>query len=322
MRVRSVFVIGCATAALSLSAVAPAAVAGEVITANDATTGGFVAMSAVDGSGLTAVACGGDLSHNGTPRYYLHRQKTGAVLPDGTDKHEIVAFDEDCALGMQLTSDAAQKYTLVRWTPDGRRLAWTGARFDLQSGVVLQQGIWVADVVRDLSGRPFTIVNVRMVLSLPKDSVGFSFAGDGRRVAFSLDSAGQWDVYVADLDLGLLTNITNTPGVSELYAAFSPAGEVVAFVKVTQLRGVTRTDVFLMSPSGGTQTQLTTKSNTNSSINITPAWSPDGASITFSGMPSGQPVRHIYRIAADGSGKAQNLTKNFPDSLAAPQWRH
>lgn len=320
MKVRSAVLAVFAMAAWSVPAAAPGAIPGEVIIANDATVGGHVAMSAVDGSGLTAVACGGDLSHNGTPRYYLHHQSTGGQLPDGNNKQEIVAFDEDCALGVALTGDAAQKYTRVRWTPDGRRLAWSGARFDLQTGVAVQRGIWVADVVRDLSGRPFTVVNVRMALPLQREFVEFSFAGDGRRVAFSLDSGGQWDVYVADLDLGLLTNITNT-GVNEYDAAFSPAGEVVAFVKVTQFKGGTRHDVFTMPASGGAAAQVTAKNNTSSTQNILPSFSPDGSAITFSGLFFGSSTRYIYRIAADGSGKAMNLTKDFPHSLAAPQWR-
>lgn len=321
MRVRSALLVACAVVAWSLPVPGHPAVSGDVIVANDGTVGGYVAMSAVDGSGVTAVSCGGDLSHNGTPRYYLRLQNMGRPLPDGTGKHEIFAYDEDCVLGRQLTDDAAQKYSVVRWSPDGHRVAWSGARFDLQTGVAVQRGMWVADVVRDPWGRPLTVLNVRLAVSLPRDYVSFTFAGDGRRVAFSMESAGAWDVHVADLVLGLVTNVTNTPGVSEHDGAISPESDVLAFVKLTQLKGGTRTDVFTMSALGGERTQVTAKSNTSSVQNIHPSFSPDGKSIAFSGYFYGSSTRNILRIATDGSGKAVNLTKDFDHYLAAPQWR-
>ena len=80
MRGRAViiFVIaGALAAAALLAASTRAALSGEVIVASDTTLGKRAVMSAVDGSGLTAVDCGGDLTQGGQPRYFVHAQATG-----------------------------------------------------------------------------------------------------------------------------------------------------------------------------------------------------------------------------------------------------
>lgn len=314
MRIRILGLVGCAVAALSLSAAAPAAVAGEVIVANDATVGSYVLV--LPGGGIArTVACGGDLSNGPSARSFARPEPAGVENP-----YQIVAYDEDCGARTTLFSDASLGIRLVRWSRDGTRLGFYAQRF--QSGVVVEQGIYVGDVLR-VGPLPATLTNVRFAVPVPLSApyVFFSWASDNRRVTFELEQAGQSDIMIASVDTGVVVNVTNTPGESERRPDFSPADDRIAFTKVTWTNSIVRTDVFIMSSSGGAQTQLTTKSNTHTSINIHPSWSPDGASITFSGMPNGQPMRHIYRIRSDASGKTVDLTPESNHSFTAPQWR-
>jgi Tol biopolymer transport system component len=312
MGVRSVVVVGSAVAALTLSAAAPAAIPGEVIVANDATVGSYVLV--LPGGGIArTVACGGDLSNGPSARSFARPEPVGVENP-----YQIVAYDEDCGAPTTLFSDASLGIRLVRWSRDGTRLGFYAQRF--QSGAVVEQGIYVGEVLR-VGPLPATLTNVRLAVPLSTPFAFFSWASDNRRVTFDLEQAGQADIMIASVDTGVVVNVTNTPGESERRPDFSPADDRIAFTKVTWMHSIVRTDVFIMSSSGGAQTQLTTKSNTHTSINIHPSWSPDGASITFSGMPNGQPLRHIYRVRSDASGKAVDLTPESDHSFAAPQWR-
>jgi Tol biopolymer transport system component len=311
MKVRSVFVVGCAVAALSLSAAAPAAVAGEVIVAGDGTVGSYVLV--LPGGGIArTVACGGDLSNGPSARSFARPEPIGVENP-----YQIVAYDEDCGARTTMFSDASLGIRFVRWSRDGTRLGFYAQRF--QSGVVVEQGIYVGDVLR-VGPLPATLTNVRLAVPLSTPLL-FSWASDNRRVTFDLEQSGQADIMIASVDTGVVVNVTNTPGESERRPDFSPADDRIAFTKLTWTQSIVRTDVFIMSSSGGARTQLTTKSNTHTSINIHPSWSPDGTSITFSGMPNGQPVRHIYRIRSDASGKVVDLTPDSDHSFAGPQWR-
>ena len=76
-----------------------------------------VMMSAQDGTVLSEVDCGGDLTHGDAPRYFLHAEHTGGVLRVGEGaatrsygNYDLYAFDEvhstsDCTSGTLLFGD-------------------------------------------------------------------------------------------------------------------------------------------------------------------------------------------------------------------------
>ena len=320
-----IFVVaGALAAAALLAASTRAALSGEVIVASDTTLGKRAVMSAVDGSGLTAVDCGGDLTQGGQPRYFVHAQATGGTYPDGRPVAELFSYGEDCDSPTQLTSDPMLERVEARWSPNGLRIAFGGTRFDM-AGQVVERGIFVGDVTLGLDGRPLAITNERLAVALAIEQVIPSWAGDSVRVAYALNlgtpAAPQYDLFVADVDTHAVTNVTGSPTVSEFQPAFSPVANRLAFVRQTSKGGVFRNDVFVLDLSTGRIGQVTSKATANAAQIGHPSWSPDGADIAFSGWSVSGGKSDVYRIPADGRTKARNLTGSFPDNYAAPLWR-
>lgn len=133
-----------------------------------------------------------------------------------------------------------------------------------------------------------------------------TWAPDGRRIAVSRSLSGQRDIWLVNTDGTELTNLTNSPDVSEYYPAWSPDGSSLVFM--SDLRNGER-DLFLMQLADGTQQRLTN----DTPRNIGPVFSPDGSRILYTEEedPSAF-VSNIVMIDADG-GNSVRLT----DSTAA-----
>ncbi|MFQ5872892.1 MAG: TolB family protein [Dehalococcoidia bacterium] len=287
-----------------------------------------VVMSALDGSGLKAIDCGGDLTHGDAPRYFLHPVFSGQFLelPDGTrfGSYDLYAFDENhsvegCTLGTLLFSDSNMYINagLARWSPSGTRVAWIGARVN---GEQVEKGIFVGSVAFDPSSRPTSIIDVSLAAPLSSVSgVGaVSWSKDNRSVTFHLNVGGggrsNANIFIADLELGDLENVTNSTENDEYYSAFSPVDNSLVYVRVS--------GVFVLDLDTGKETQITSKGNTRATQLSQPAWSPDGQHLAFSGWPTGGGSgSNIYRIKADGSGKALNLTESMLKTYSNPLWR-
>ncbi len=320
-----------ALAALALAALlgtgTEAAIPGDVIVASDATIGKPVVMSATDGSSLIPVACGGDLTHGGAPRYFLHAQPTGIVLPGGRPHRALHSYDEDCVSGVKLTNDVETTNMYIgesRWSINGLRVAFGGTRY-ATDGSILEQGIYVGGVTLDGSGRPIAIFGLRLAVSLPTDQVVPSWSGDNHRVSYDLNlgsaASPQYDIFVADLDTGTATNLTSS-STNEYQPSFSPVANQLAFVRQTSKGGAYRNDVFVLNLDTGKITQVTNKNSANLAEIRQPAWSPDGLNLAFSGAAlSIYAAPDIFRIKADGATKAVNLTSSSPDIYYVPLWR-
>jgi Tol biopolymer transport system component len=218
------------TTALALALVALFAVAAlassEVIVAYDATTGRAVRM-APDGSGLVALACGGDLSRGPGARYFVNV----VTKPYPSPGTELAAFDEGCGPAVQLTSDPNVQRAFPRWSHDGTAVAFGGRRFDPTTGATTEQGLYVAEVVRDAAGAPSSIANVRLAVALPTVFITPSWASGGCRIAYgAASSATDEDVYVVSV-CGPLpatpVDLTNTSGSSEYRPDFHPSANKI-----------------------------------------------------------------------------------------------
>lgn len=312
---------------LALPPGASAAVPGEVIAAHNATTSRYAVMSAVDGSNLSEVTCGGDLTHLGSPRYFLTARAGTIVLPDTFLNMELVASDEDCTKSVVISNTPGMRFSnLPHWSPDGSQIAVYGTSFDLEAGGLIEQGIYLADVVRGDAtdpGRPTGIANLHLVIETLGE-VLISWSGDSQRIAYvgaaPNGSGGQQaDIFVYDLISGTSANVTNTPNSSEDHPAYSPAGERIAFIRLVAVRGDYRYDIFTIPAYGGAVLQVTSKGTTGKPRNIFPCFSPDGLNLSFSSGDAWG--AHIYRIKADGSGKAVNLTGRRTGFFRKNFWR-
>jgi Tol biopolymer transport system component len=294
------------------------------------TNSSAVQFSAVDGSGFRYVPCGGDLTHNGAPRWWLHTEYTGGVHPNGAERRELAAYDEDCNLGFVLTDVPG----LVRdpfpvWSRDGRRVAYRGVNIDA-SGNRSNEGIWVGDVVCEapgcgVGGRPIAIVNERLAVAR-FEPLRPSWAPDSRRVVYfaktfltAANTSFQFDLFIGDMDTGVETRLTATPDRFEEAPDWSPVSDEIAFH--VPLRKPTRHDVFRIEIGTGRVTQITNGQNTPNVENTYPSWSDDGSQIAFTGLSKSGAQKNIFRISATGAGKAVNLTNSSTETYGSPRWR-
>lgn len=165
------------------------------------------------------------------------------------------------------------------------------------------------------------------------------------------------DIYTVNPDGTGLVNLTNTVGVSENAADWSPDGSKIAFTRL----GAPGDGVWIMSADGSGQTLIPGTGNarlqspatvswspdgtmiayslTGGGIRIVkldgtivrtlaPAglseyggveWSPDGTQIVFDARPDDPTPPEIFRMAADGTGSPTRLTDNTVFDTA-PDW--
>ena len=228
------------------------------------------------------------------------------VSPDGRRivvVHEIPSFEPGLSVLATLLIEGGSPTWLTEphvfrdpvWSPDGSQIAFAGSIED-------PFGIYVLDVATG-EGQP--------VPGTDEISVGHpTWSPDGARIAFEAsmgsdtDRAQSWDIYSVAVDGSGMTNLTNTPDVSETQPAWSWVLDRIAFVESGPAEGTLLT----MSSIGTDAT--TVYSGELSPAN--PVWSPDGTTIAFEGGSEG-----IVAIRADGTG----LTA-LPDARGGePAWQ-
>jgi len=310
---------------------AQGAVVGEVISVNDRKTAQQAIMSAANGSQFAEVTCGDSLTHSGSPRYFLGmRAVPDEYLPDGYLRSEMVAADEDCAASYVISDEPGMRFSTGRWSPDGRTMAVYATRWDLSTGGFVASGIYLADVVFLNSGssRPVGIANLRLVIEADGETL-FSWSGDGSRIAYrgpapNGQGGTQADILIYNRLTGETANVTNTPTVHEDAPAFSPVDDRIAYQVQVAIKGTYRFDIFTIPAAGGVPKQITYKGTTGSPQNYFPCFSPDGQYLAYGSGSLSWPLVDfdVYKIRADGTGKAVNLTaRRAGDFLGPVEWR-
>jgi Tol biopolymer transport system component len=308
---------------------AHAAVVGEVIAAYEAHSGRYAVMSAGSGVSFNLLSCGGDLTHGGAPRYFLQTVAGSATLPDGYLNSVLAGSDEDCTRSVILYGSSSMRFsTLPQWSHDGSRIAVYGTTWDLATAKVMESGVYLADVIRDGTGRPIAATNLRLAIASDAEP-NISWSGDDQRIAYvaaAPDGSGgtRNDIWVYEFGSGTSINITNTKDLDEDQPSFSPVDDRIAFIRMVAVRGTYRFDVFTIPAAGGAVAQVTNKATTGSPQNMTPCFSPDGQYLSFvSGSGTTAPLQDfdVYRIRSNASGKAANLTGKQSGSFRRAVWR-
>jgi len=314
--------------ALMLACTVQADVTGEVIAAYIANTGDTALFAASNGGQYSEVSCRGDLSHGGSPRYFLGSAPSGYLLGDGYEGTEMVISNEACTLSAIITDAPEMRYSTVpHWSPDGTRIAVYGLRFDLGSGALLERGVFLMDVVYDATGFPVGTGNQRLIIPL-EGELPLDWSGDGEWIVYHdvvPDGAGgsQADVFLFDLATESSINVTNSPDISELEPKLSPVDNRIAYTRFVEMRGSYRYDIFTTDIMTGKVVQVTGKKTTGSPTNRNPEFSPDGQYLAFASGSIVGPIMpyDIFRIRSDGSGKAVNLTGKRDGDFRRPVWR-
>ena len=122
---------------------------------------------------------------------------------------------------------------------------------------------------------------------------------DGRRVAFTSDRSGNWEIWTSDRDGGNAVALTAMGAVAAGYPHWSPDGEQIAFH--SNVEG--QWDVYVVSISGSAPRRLTT----DPAADDFPSFSRDGKWLYFSSDRGGAQQQSIWKLPA-GGGDAVRVT--------------
>ena len=140
-----------------------------------------------------------------------------------------------------------------------------------------------------------------------------SWSPDTKRIVVAVRQGANNDLWMRDVEQGSGSNITLSPTVLEDHPTFSPDGELIAYEsEVGDGAGVT--DILIANADGsGTPTPLT---DTNTLIESTPVWAPNGNRIYYAVKSVGFDYDVAYRPAGGG---AQTLVLDA--AVAGDQWQ-
>ena len=166
---------------------------------------------------------------------------------------------------------------------------------------------WLAIRTRTPSAPP---VRLRTVTSFPGSEGNPSFSPDGNFLAFTwtgpdftadndvwVSTTG--DVWVKAVDGDALRRLTDTPHANEIYLAWSPDGQQIAFVRVES--GENR-GIYLVSALGGSERRI-------SDFGWRPTWLRDSQSLVFEEVTGGNAALVLLELA---TGVRRRLTTPPP----------
>jgi dipeptidyl aminopeptidase/acylaminoacyl peptidase len=189
------------------------------------------------------------------------------------------------------------------WSPDGRRIAFI-------SNISGRNNVWTVPAE---GGWP-----VQLTISDQRQSSP-AWSADGKWIAFQSDHNGneQWDLFVVSTLNGDVTNLTNTPEISEESPAWSPDGRYIAYqvkpktsstYEIAVLDFVTR------------KTRHLTEATAKELSNISPVWSHDGKWIAYTQQHAAGKNSNIFVVEV-ATGKSTLLTPHDDErNYTAADW--
>ena len=137
---------------------------------------------------------------------------------------------------------------------------------------------------------------------------------DGRRVAFTSDRTGNWEIWLADQDGGNAIALTSMGAVAAGYPHWSPDGEHLAFH--SNVEG--QWDVYVVSASGDKPRRMTSHPATDDF----PSFSRDGKWLYFSSDRAGGQQQTLWKVAVAGGDAVQLTTSAAYASQESPDGAH
>ena len=105
------------------------------------------------------------------------------------------------------------------WSPDGKQIVYTSGHCGMECGRVIQE-LWIAEV-NGKSARQLLMTNSHCTHPI--------WSRDGKRIAFSSDMSGNFDIWVVTVEDGHLEQITSDLHL-DTSPAWSPDGTKMAFI--------------------------------------------------------------------------------------------
>ncbi len=201
-----------------------------------------------------------------------------------------------------------------RWSPDGKQLLLSAAdqpgkdeedrKKVKDDTIVIDRDIkmthlWLWDIEKKSDKR---LTEGNFTVSDPQ------WSPDGARLSYTLrptpkaDDSGMSEVWTMTLASGDKQRLEDNAGSSDT-ARWSPDGRWIAYIGGPNPNGVSTSFLYLVSATGGTPRELTTKFDLNVG---TPVWSRDGRAIYFS--TNALETIEVYS-AAVASGEVKQLSK-------------
>ncbi len=208
-----------------------------------------------------------------------------------TDPQQIVTKSKD-----NLQTFTPEKLFMTRaiggatWSADGKQVAFI-------SNISGRDNLWLIPAE---GGWPtqFTVSEQR------QSSPAWSPSGKYIAYASDKDGNGQFDIYVVAIDGGDVTNLSNSPAVSEEDPAWAPTSRYLAWAAKAKSGTSYEIEIFdLLLRRRRALTQNTPAQFSN----LHPLWSPDGKSIAYTQMRSDHADANVFVVDV-ASGKSTNLT--------------
>ena len=181
------------------------------------------------------------------------------------------------------------------WSPDGGQIAFT-------SDANGSRNLWIVDV---------DSLKTRAVAPSNQDQWSAQWSPDGKRLLFLADHAGDemYDIFIADISTGSVTNLTSSPNHTERFATWSPDGREIAFAMRERsaapleiaVIGVSDRNVRVLAQTTGDGGTLTT-----------PFWSPQGDWIYYHDVRWSLHDSTILRIRPDGADRTELTPHRTP----------
>jgi Tol biopolymer transport system component len=257
-----------------------------------APNGRLLAFSRVGGGFVTSafvLPVSSSLTADGEPKA-LNQGKIAALDPEWLNDDELIVATGGVhsALWRISSSGKMPEQPLVvpgsdvvqpAVQPSANRLAYVSKTQDTN--------IWTLD----LASKTHTAGDPRRIIASTQSDVNPQVSPDGKRIAFSSNRSGNYEIWVWASDAPDAYQLTNMGGGTTGSPRWSPSGREIAFD--SNVGG--RSNIYVVNSDGGTPRRLTQ----GAGANIVPCWSKDGESIFFGSSRSG--TLQIWKMSSDGS---------------------
>jgi TolB protein len=232
-------------------------------------------------------------------RWVVYRDSTRGINRDD----EIFVVRADGTHRRNITNDPGNDWG-PDWSPDGSTIVFNSDRGGGMDGYLMNP-----------DGSNVRRIDVNVWVEYP------SFSPDGTKIAFMGAVGSNYELYVANLASGAVTQLTESIG-SDSWPAWSPDGTTIAFTSERDDCAYGRRDIecwdtgdigphhdiWLIEPDGSNLRRVTPE------FGQFVAWSPDGRYLLISGYA-------LYVVRPDGSGRLELRAEGNELALGGiPDW--
>ena len=208
-----------------------------------------------------------------------------------TDPKQIVSHQKE-----DLQTYSVEKLLMTRaigdstWSPDGKQVAFV-------SNISGRRNLWLVPAE---GGWPAQLTVSDQRQTSP------AWSPNGKWIAYASDKDGneQWDVFVVSQASGEVSNLSNTPAISEEAPTWSPDGRFLAWEAKPQAGSTFEIEIFDMLFRRRHALTVNTPKNLS---NFQPLWSPDGKSLAYTQIRADEKDGNIY-VTEVATGKSLLLT--------------